>query len=96
MASTTSPDGIVYPDASDPIAPLNTVFQDLAESVQVALDNFTPGTSNLANGCIQPNNQTITENFTFDAGINGVSAGPITIADGVTVTVPVGVAWSIV
>ena len=38
MASTTSPDGIVYPDASDPIAPLNTVFQDLAESVQDALD----------------------------------------------------------
>lgn len=38
MASSTSPDGIVYPDASDPVAPLNTVFQDLAESVQTALD----------------------------------------------------------
>ena len=38
MASTTSPDNIVYPDASDPVAPLNTVFQDLAESVQAALD----------------------------------------------------------
>jgi hypothetical protein len=38
MASTTSPDGIVYPDANDPIAPLNAVFQDLAESVQAALD----------------------------------------------------------
>jgi len=38
MASATSPDGIVYPDASDPIAPLNAVFQDLAESVQTALD----------------------------------------------------------
>jgi hypothetical protein len=37
MASTTSPDGIVYPDASDPIVPLNAVFQDLADSVQVAL-----------------------------------------------------------
>ena len=38
MASTTSPDNIVYPDASDPIAPLNTVFKDLADSVQAALD----------------------------------------------------------
>ena len=38
MASSTSPDNIVYPDASDPIAPLNAVFQDLAESVQAALD----------------------------------------------------------
>jgi hypothetical protein len=40
MASTTSPDGITYPDASDPIAPLNAVFQDLAESVQDALDDI--------------------------------------------------------
>lgn len=40
MASTTSPDGIVYPDASDPIAPLNTVFKDLADSVQAAFDNL--------------------------------------------------------
>lgn len=38
MASATTPDGIVYPDASDPIAPLNAVFQDLAESVQDAFD----------------------------------------------------------
>lgn len=37
MASATSPSGIVYPDASDPIAPLNTVFQDLAESVEAAI-----------------------------------------------------------
>ena len=37
MASATTPDGIVYPDASDPVAPLNTVFQGLAESVQDAL-----------------------------------------------------------
>ena len=47
MASSTSPDGIVYPDASDPIAPLNAVFQDLAESVQTALDGITPGAENL-------------------------------------------------
>ena len=37
MASQTSPSGIVYPDAGDPVAPLNTVFQDLAESVENAL-----------------------------------------------------------
>lgn len=44
MASATTPDGIVYPDASDPVAPLNTVFQDLAESVQTALDARPVGT----------------------------------------------------
>jgi len=47
MASSTSPDNIVYPDASDPIAPLNAVFQDLAESVQEALDTIVPGAESL-------------------------------------------------
>lgn len=42
MSSSTTPDGIVYPDASDPIAPLNAVFQDLADSVQTALDARPP------------------------------------------------------
>jgi hypothetical protein len=37
MPSSTSPSGIVYPVPSDPIAPLNAVFQDLAESAQAAL-----------------------------------------------------------
>ena len=37
MPATTSPDSIVYPVPSDPVAPLNTVFQDLAESTQDAL-----------------------------------------------------------
>jgi len=40
MASSTSPSGIVYPDATDPVAPLNTVFKDLADSVQTALDTL--------------------------------------------------------
>ena len=49
-----------------------------------------------ADGAILLNTNTISENFTFDAGYNGVSAGPITISSGFTVTVPVGSAWSIV
>lgn len=38
MPNTTSPDDIIYPISADPIAPLNAVFQDLAESTQSALD----------------------------------------------------------
>lgn len=37
MPSNTTPNSLVYPVASDPIAPLNAVFQDLAESVQEAM-----------------------------------------------------------
>ena len=54
------------------------------------------GTSNEASGCIQPNFNTISENYTFTANYNGVSAGPITIASGFTVTVGATSAWSIV
>lgn len=54
------------------------------------------GGGNVADDCIQPNFNTISNNYTFDTGYNGVSAGPITIASGVTVTVPSGSAWSIV
>jgi hypothetical protein len=54
------------------------------------------GGGNVADDCIQPNFNTISSNYTFDTGYNGVSAGPITIADGFTVTVPAGSAWSIV
>ena len=54
------------------------------------------GGGNVADDCIQPNFNTISSNYTFDTGYNGVSAGPITIASGFTVTVPVGSAWSIV
>ena len=54
------------------------------------------GGGNVADDCIQPNFNTISSDYTFDANYNGVSAGPITIADGVTVTVGVTSAWSIV
>jgi hypothetical protein len=54
------------------------------------------GGGNVADDCIQPNFNTISNNYTFDTDYNGVSAGPITIASGVTVTVPVGSGWSIV
>ena len=40
-----------------------------------------------ANGIIRTNIQTISENITIPSTTNGMSAGPITVADGYTVTV---------
>ena len=54
------------------------------------------GSSNVADDTIQPNFNTITNNYTFEDGYNGVSAGPITISAGATVTVGTASAWSIV
>lgn len=42
MASTTR--GILYPTSSDNIAPLETHFANLANSVEEALDDITAGT----------------------------------------------------
>ncbi len=49
-----------------------------------------------ASGCIYENNQTITANYTMTTNANGMSAGPITINSGVTVTIPSGSAWTVV
>lgn len=42
------------------------------------------------------NGQTVTTNYTLTTSKNAVSAGPITINSGVTVTVPTGQSWVIV
>jgi hypothetical protein len=42
------------------------------------------------------NGQTVTTNYTLSTGKNAMSAGPIAINSGVTVTVPSGQSWTIV
>ena len=53
-------------------------------------------TDKLAKEPIYLNGQTISANYSIPSSYNGLSAGPITIASGVTVTVPSGSSWSIV
>lgn len=48
-----------------------------------------------AGGAIYENTDDITANYTITAGSNGMSVGPMTIAAGVTVTVPSGQRWVI-
>ena len=47
-------------------------------------------------GIFVENGQTVSANYTLTTGKNAVSAGPITIASGVTVTVPSGAGWAVV
>ena len=42
------------------------------------------------------NDQSVTTNYTLSAGKNAVTAGPCTVASGVTVTIPSGASWVIV
>ena len=48
-----------------------------------------------AGGAIYENSNSIDEDYTLTANTNGMSVSPLTIASGVTVTIPSGAAWVI-
>jgi hypothetical protein len=51
--------------------------------------------SGLANGVITENSTTVTVNYTQSTGNNALSVGPVTVASGVTYTIPSGQRWVI-
>jgi hypothetical protein len=54
------------------------------------------GGSNITALGLWENNASITANYTIGTGNNAMSAGPISVASGVAVTVPTGSAWVVV
>ena len=54
------------------------------------------GSSNITALGLWENNATISANYSITAGNNGMSSGPISVASGVTVTVPSGSSWAVV
>lgn len=54
------------------------------------------GSSGAIDDIFYENSTTVSSDYTITSSKNAVSAGPIAIADGVTVTVPSGSRWSIV
>jgi len=58
--------------------------------------NLTGVASTVADGCIYENSQTISNNYTITTNKNAMSAGPITVASGATLTVPSGSTYTIV
>jgi len=57
---------------------------------------YTNNGTAASSGCVHENQQTISSNYTMTTSYNGMSAGPITISTGVTVTIPTGSYWSVV
>ena len=47
----------------------------------------------LANNGLLVNNKTVTVSVTSPTGYNAISAGPVTVATGITVTIPTGSRW---
>ena len=58
--------------------------------------NLTGIATTVADGCIYENSQTISNNYTITTNKNAISAGPITIASGATLTIPSGSTYTIV
>lgn len=50
----------------------------------------------VASGTMYENNQMVTANYTITTNKNAMSAGPITVASGVIVTIPSGSRWVII
>jgi len=65
-------------------------------------DNYNPTTGELSVGThistngITQNATTVASDYTIAAGNNGLSAGPVSVNTGITVTVSTGSVWTIV
>jgi hypothetical protein len=70
--------------------PLTKVQAGLIGGTDPAPTAFNP------NGPIIELTQVISANYAITAGTNAISAGPITIANGVTLTVTDGSVWTVV
>ena len=87
----------------DNVKKLETVTGGVTVTGTVAATSYTGDGSSLtgvasavADGCIYENSQTISNNYTISTNKNALSAGPITIANGVTLTIPSGSVYTIV
>lgn len=71
-----------------------SVVSIVHDGTQFQLTSGAGGGAN--NDVFFENSATLSADYTIGTGRNAMSAGPITIASGVTVTVPTGSTWSIV
>lgn len=82
-----------FANSADVIATALTVNSTAITSVNVGGNITTTGI--LTVGPFIENSITIDTNYTINTGKNALSAGPISIANGVTVTIPANSYWSV-
>lgn len=88
----------VWTFSSSPIVPTPTTStqaanKGYADTAAAAVQQPKGGSGNFV---FYENDQTVTANYSITAGKNAVSAGPISIANNITVTVPDGSVWTVV
>jgi len=75
---------------------LGTAGQVLTVNAGATAGEWADAAGGAADGVFYENNTNVTANYTITSGKNAMSAGPITIDSGVTVTVPSGSTWTVV
>lgn len=80
-------------DIGTPSVRFRNIYADTLYGDGQYLENVDP---TVANGCIYENSTEITTNFTTSTTKNSMSAGPITIANNVTLTIPNNSVYTIV
>jgi hypothetical protein len=70
-------------------------LSQLADNYNPSTDELSVGTQISNNGIMQ-NSATVAISYTIAAGNNGLSAGPVSVNTGITVTVSTGSVWSVI
>jgi len=86
----------IYVYYTSPITQVISPSQGTVGTLALATGlDVTAGVLRVTSGIIA-NSATISTNYTITDGDNAISAGPVTVASGVTVTVPSGSVWTVV
>lgn len=81
---------------SDVDTHLNTSTATAGQALTWSGSDYEWSTTGAINDIFYENSTTVTANYTITSGKNAVTAGPVTIASGITVTVPSGSRWAVV
>lgn len=73
-----------------------TTWQPFGSAGADGVDGVGGATGGGTDAVFYENDTTVTTNYTITAGKNAMTAGPVTINSGVTVTVPSGSSWVVV
>lgn len=79
-----------------PLVSINGVATEIAAGDTIPAANVPVPTGGGTDQVFYLNDQTVNANYTVPVGQNAMTAGPITIANGVEVTISNGSEWTIV
>lgn len=84
------------PDTETVQLAISTEVDDVVEVISYTTFNAATVTSVAVQGAFWENDTSINASYTITAGKNAGTFGPVTIQDGVVITIPSGSTWTIV